>query len=336
VKIKSTLIIAEAGVNHNGSISMAKELIDIASTAGADFVKFQTFKAKSLVTKQAEKANYQKNLTKENETQYEMLKKLELTVSNHKQLIEYCKKKNIGFLSTGFDLESIQLLVDLDIQLFKIPSGEITNLPLLRRIGVIGKPIILSTGMSNLSEVKDAMEILIKAGSSLENITLLHCNTEYPTPLNDVNLNAMLSLSNEFDVKVGYSDHTLGIEIPIAAVAMGASVIEKHFTLDRKLPGPDHLASLEPNELKKMIGLIRNIEKALGDGIKKPSKSESKNISLARRSIVAKKKIRMGELLTEENLTLKRPGNGISPMKWDEIINKRARYDFNMDDLIKL
>ena len=336
MKIKSTLIIAEAGVNHNGSISMAKELIDIASTAGADFVKFQTFKAKRLVTRKAEKANYQKNLTKENETQYEMLKKLELTVSNHKKLIEYCKKKNIGFLSTGFDLESIQLLVNLDIQLFKIPSGEITNLPLLRRIGGIGKPIILSTGMSKLSEVKDAIEILIKAGSSLENITLLHCNTEYPTPLNDVNLNAMLSLSNEFDVKVGYSDHTLGIEIPIAAVAMGASVIEKHFTLDRKLPGPDHLASLEPNELKKMIVLIRNIEKALGDGIKKPSKSESKNISLARRSIVAKKKIRKGELLTEENLTLKRPGNGISPMKWDEIINKRARYNFNMDDLIKL
>ena len=332
---QSTIIIAEAGVNHNGSIELAKKLIDVAAEAGADFVKFQTFKAETLVTQTADKAEYQKEITNTDETQFEMIKKLELDRNAHETLIEYCKQKDIQFLSTAFDHGSIELLAKLDIPFYKIPSGEITNLPYLRHIGRMSKPIIMSTGMSSLEEVRDALNVLIESGAEKEQITILHCNTEYPTPMEDVNLNAMLTISDDLGVKIGYSDHTLGIEVPIAAVALGAVVIEKHFTLDRTLPGPDHAASLEPNELKEMVTTIRNIEKAMGDGIKKPSPSETKNISVARKSIVAKMPIKKGELFTEENLTVKRPGIGISPMEWDAVIGKAASSDYEMDDLIR-
>ena len=277
--INKTIIIAEAGVNHNGSIIMAKQLVDIASKAGADYVKFQTFKAHSLVTSTAEKADYQKTLTDEGESQFEMIKKLELNRAAHEELIDYCKKKNIQFLSTPFDCDSIDLLEELEIPIFKIPSGEITNIPYLRYIGSKGKPIIMSTGMAALDEVREAMEILLTTGIDKKDLTILHCNTEYPTPFTDVNLLAMLTIKKELKVDVGYSDHTLGIEAPIAAVAIGAKIIEKHFTIDRNLPGPDHAASLEPNELIDMIKAIRNIDIALGDGIKMPSASEKKNIA---------------------------------------------------------
>jgi N,N'-diacetyllegionaminate synthase len=330
-----TLIIAEAGVNHNGSIESAKKLVDIAVDAGADYVKFQTFKAETLVTQSAEKAEYQKNITDKNESQFDMIKKLELDRAAHEELIEYCKSKEIRFLSTAFDHDSIDLLAELDIPLYKIPSGEITNLSYLRHIGRMGKPIIMSTGMSTLEEVRSALDILMEAGAKKDKITILHCNTEYPTPMEDVNLKAMLTIRDELGVNIGYSDHTLGIEVPIAAVAMGATIIEKHFTLDRALPGPDHAASLEPDELKKMVIAIRNIEKAMGNGIKKPSPSETKNISVARKSIVAKMPIKKGELFTEENLTVKRPGTGISPMKWEDVIGKVANQDYKMDDLIR-
>lgn len=332
----STKIIAEAGVNHNGDINLAIQLIDAAAIAGADFVKFQTFKAETLVTKTAVKAKYQQEMTGGDETQFQMIKKLELDKKTHVELIEYCKLKNIQFLSTPFDHESIELLHELDIPLYKIPSGEITNLPYLRHIGGMGKPIIMSTGMSILEEVSDALNILLENGAKKENVTILHCNTEYPTPMEDVNLNAMITLRDELGVKVGYSDHTLGIEVPIAAVALGATVIEKHFTLDRNLPGPDHKASLEPEELKAMVKAIRNIEKAMGDGIKRPSPSETKNIPVARKSIVAKKAIKKGELFTEENITVKRPGNGISPLKWNCILGQKAVKDFLQDDLIEI
>ena len=330
----SVFIIAEAGVNHNGSIKLAKELIDMAVESGADAVKFQTFRAENLVSKTAEKADYQKKTTDASESQFDMIKKLELDVSAHKELLTYCQEKGIMFLSTPFDHDSIDLLSDLGLQIFKIPSGEITNLPYLRHIGSLGKKVVLSTGMSNLQEVKDALAVLISAGTLKENITVLHANTMYPTPLEDVNLNAMLTIQKEFGVAVGYSDHTLGIEVDIAAVAMGASVIEKHFTLDKNMEGPDHKASLEPKELNGMVSAIRNIEKALGGYEKKPSPSESINIDIARKSIVSNQVIKKGDMLSEKNITTKRPGTGISPMAWDKIIGTVATKDYQMDDLI--
>jgi len=331
---QSTIIIAEAGVNHNGSIELAKKLIDVAAEGGADFVKFQTFTAETLLIKHAEKADYQKNLTEKNESQFEMIKKLELNRAAHEELIQYCEQKGTSFLSTAFDHDSIDLLAELNIPIYKIPSGEITNLPYLRHIGRMGKSIIMSTGMATLEEVRAAMEILLTAGLQKEDLTILHCNTKYPTPMADVNLRAMLTIRDELGVNVGYSDHTLGIEVPVAAVAMGATVIEKHITLDRTLPGPDHAASLEPEELKAMVASIRNIEKAMGNGVKKPSSSETKNIPIVRKSIVAKKDIQKGERFSEENLTVKRPGIGISPMGWDAVIGKAASSDYEMDDLI--
>jgi len=330
----SVFIIAEAGVNHNGLVSLAKQLIDVAVEAGADAVKFQTFKAENLVSKNTEKAEYQKRTTSVSESQFDMLKKLELDMETHKELIAYCQEKDIMFLSTPFDHDSIHLLSDLGLQIFKIPSGEITNLPYLRHIGSLGKQVILSTGMSDLGEVGDALNILINAGTSKDSITVLHANTMYPTPMKDVNLNAMLTIQKEFSVSVGYSDHTLGIEVDIAAVAMGASVIEKHFTLDKSMEGPDHKASLDPQELKAMVSAIRNTEKALGSSKKKPSPSESKNIEVVRKSIVASQGIAKGEFLTENNITVKRPGNGISPMKWDEIVGSIAVKDYQADELI--
>jgi len=317
--MKKVFIIAEAGVNHNGSIEIAKKLIDVAASSGADAVKFQTFKAENLVSKNAKKAQYQKQTTNKEETQFDMLKKLELDFHTHKKLLAYCKTKNIMFLSTPFDIDSIDLLNVLGLEIFKIPSGEITNLPYLRHIGKLGKKVILSTGMANIGEI---------------DITILHANTEYPTPMEDVNLKAMLTIGKTFDVAFGYSDHTLGIEVDIAAVALGASCIEKHFTLDKTMQGPDHKASLEPNELKAMVSAIRNIELALGSGIKKPSKSESKNKNIVRKSIVAKCDIKKGDILSEDNLAIKRPGNGISPMRWDEIIGSFALKDYKEDDLI--
>ncbi len=332
--MRKTTIIAEAGVNHNGDINIAKKLIDIAAEAGVDYVKFQTFKAELAISKNAKKADYQNQTTDKSESQYEMIKKLELDKETHHILIDYCKAKNIKFLSTPFDLESIDLLFDLGIELYKIPSGEITNYPYLKKIAQKGLPIILSTGMANMQEIHDAFNILTKNGIAKKDITILHANTEYPTPMEDVNLNAMLTIGKEFNTDFGYPDHTLGIEIPTAAVALGASVIEKHFTLDRTMQGPDHKASLEPDELKAMVSAIRNIEIAMGNGIKTPSKSEQKNKPIARKSIVANKNIKKGEIFTEKNITVKRPGTGISPMLWNEIIGKKAIMDFNDDDLI--
>jgi len=330
----SVFIIAEAGVNHNGSIDLAKKLIDVASASGADAVKFQTFKADNLVTKKAQKAIYQKENTIKEESQFDMLKKLELGIDAHKELISYCRNKKIIFLSSPFDHESIGLLNDLGLKILKIPSGEITNLLYLRHIGKLNKKIILSTGMSNIDEVKRAFNILINSGTKKNNITVLHANTEYPTPMEDVNLKAMLTIGKELDVNFGYSDHTLGIEVALAAVAMGASCIEKHFTLDSEMQGPDHKASLEPNQLKSMVQAIRNIELALGSSIKKPSKSEIKNIELVRKSIVARVKIKKGEIFTEENLTVKRPGSGKSPMEWDNIIGTKSKKEHDNDELI--
>lgn len=332
-----TLIIAEAGVNHNGSMELAKKLIDAAAEAEVDYVKFQTFKTENLVSKFAKKADYQrKNTTGGDENQYAMLKKLELSTEQHKELISYCNGKGIKFFSTAFDLESIDFLASLRLGLWKIPSGEITNYPYMKKIAQYGEPIILSTGMSTLSEIEDAISLFIKYGVSKEQITVLHCNTEYPTPMCDVNLNAMRTLKDKLGVNIGYSDHTQGIEIPIAAVALGARVIEKHFTLDRTLSGPDHKASLEPTELKAMVSGIRNIEMALGDGFKRVSDSEKKNIVIARKSIVAACMIKKGEFFNENNLTVKRPGNGISAMGWEKVIGKIARKNFQADDLIEL
>jgi len=330
----SVFIIAEAGVNHNGSIELAYRLIDVASESGANAVKFQTFKAENLVSKNAQKAEYQKQTTNPSESQFNMLKKLELDTNAHKRLIDYCKKKDIIFLSTPFDHESIELLDELELQIFKIPSGEITNLTYLRHIGSLRKEVILSTGMSTLKEIEEALIILTSAGTSKKNITILHANTMYPTPMEDVNLRAMQTIQDKFDVAVGYSDHTLGIEVDIAAVAMGATIIEKHFTLDKTMDGPDHKSSISPEELKAMVSSIRNIEKALGSSIKKPSKSEKPNITMARKSIVASKSIKKGELFTEKNITIKRPGTGISPMKWDNILGKVAERDYQIDDLL--
>lgn len=334
-KVKHTLIIAEAGVNHNGSIDMAKQLIEAAAVAGVDYVKFQTFKAEELVTKDAKQAEYQQRNAAD-DSQYTMLKKLELSEAQHEELIAYCKEKGVNFLSTAFDLESIEYLHSLNLGLWKIPSGEITNYPYLKKIAQYGEPVIMSTGMCSMDDVEQALNVLLKNGLTKEQITLLHCNTEYPTPMQDVNLKAMLQMRDKFGVKVGYSDHTKGIEVPIAAVAMGADVIEKHFTLDRTLPGPDHKASLEPNELNAMVDAIRNIEQALGDGQKHVSVSEEKNMAIARKSIVAARDIKRGELLTEENLTTKRPGSGISPMRWDEVIGTKAIRDFAEDELIEI
>jgi len=335
LKQNKVFVIAEAGVNHNGSIDLAKRLIEVAVNSGANAVKFQTFKAENLVVKNTQKADYQKQTTDALESQFDMIKKLELDVGAHKELIAYCQEKDIMFLSTPFDHESIDLLSDLGLEIFKIASGEITNLPYLRHIGSLGKRVILSTGMSNLGEVGDALDILINAGTSKDNITVLHANTMYPTPMEDVNLNAMLTIQKEFGVAVGYSDHTLGIEVDIAAVAMGASCIEKHFTLDTTMDGPDHKASLEPEELKEMVGSIRNIEKALGSSEKKPSQSESVNIDIARKSIISKTDINKGDILDENNLCVKRPGNGISPMRWNEVIGTIAIKDYKKNTLIE-
>ena len=332
----SVLIIAEAGVNHNGSIETARRLIEIAAEAGADLVKFQTLSAERMVTDSASKANYQLETTSTSESHYEMIRKLELSQEMHKELIAHCKKCGIGFFSTAFDSQSVDLLAELGLDRFKIPSGEVTNLPYLRHIGRYGKPVILSTGIARLGEIEAALEVLETSGTPRERITVLHCNTEYPTPMADVNLKAMLAIQDALGVQVGYSDHTLGIEVPIAAVAMGATVIEKHFTLDRNLPGPDHRASLEPEELKAMVQAIRNIELALsGDGLKRPSPSESKNIEIARKSLVALVSIKAGEPFTEANLGVKRPGSGISPMRWDEFIGRPANRDYQADELIE-
>ena len=330
----SVFIIAEAGVNHNGSIELAKKLIDVAVDARVDAVKFQTFKTENLVSKNAQKAEYQKETTDAKESQFEMIKKLELDVDTHYELISYCNSKNIMFLSTPFDLDSIDLLDKLELPIFKIPSGEITNLPYLRKIGALKKQVILSTGMADIGEIEDALDVLIEAGTSKENITVLHANTMYPTSYQDVNLRAMVTIGNTFDIAFGYSDHTLGIEVPIASVAMGATVIEKHFTLDNSMEGPDHKASLEPSELKAMVKAIRNIEIALGSKVKKPSKSEIPNIQIARKSIVASCNIKKGEKFSEENLAVKRPSGGISPMRWDEVIGTVATKDYEKDDLI--
>lgn len=332
--MSKTFIIAEAGDNHNGDLKLAFELIDKAIEAGADCVKFQTFITDEIISKKAEKAEYQKKTTGKNETQYEMIKKLELSFEQFKQLKEYSEEKGILFLSTPFDIPSVEFLDSVNISCFKIPSGEITNWPYLVEIARTGRDIIMSTGMAELSEIEEAITVL--KGNGAGEISLLHCNTEYPTPMEDVNLRAMLTLKEKFGVKVGYSDHTRGIEVSIAAVALGAEIIEKHFTLDHNMEGPDHKASLEPDELKAMVKGIRNIEKALGDGIKTASRSEKKNIIAARKSIVAKKNIAKGELLTEKNLAVKRPGNGISPMRWNEIIGTKAVKAFEEDDLIEV
>lgn len=331
-----TIIIAEAGVNHNGNFELAQKLVVAAAEAGADYVKFQTFKANKIVSKTAKKASYQeRNINDGDDLQYAMLKQLEMPEEWHIKLIQYANEQGIQFLSTGFDPESVDLLDQLGSPLFKIPSGEITNKPFLQHIARKGKPVILSTGMANMVEIKTALELLIKNGVPKDKITVLHCNTEYPTPMEDVNLKAMITIQNSLGVQVGYSDHTQGIEVPIAAVALGASVIEKHFTIDRNLPGPDHKASLEPGELKAMVKAIRNIEKAVcGSGTKEPSPSEQKNIAVVRKSIVAACTIKKGELLTEENITVKRPGSGISPMLWDETVGLTAIKDFEPDDLI--
>ena len=331
-----TLIIAEAGVNHNGDLGLAKQLIDVAAEAGADLVKFQTFNANRLVTHEAKKADYQTKTTDGNDSQHEMLRRLELTPAMHNELIAHCALRNIGFLSTGFDIESVDLLVSLGQNQFKIPSGEITNLPFLRHIGRRGQPVILSTGMATLGEIEAAIEALEQAGTPRANLTVLHCTTEYPTPMAEVNLRSMLSIHNAFGVDVGYSDHTQGTEVAIAAVALGATVIEKHFTLDRNLPGPDHKASLEPAELQAMVSAIRNIEVALGDGIKRLTLSEARNKSVVRKSLVASQSIKAGELFSIQNVTTKRPGTGISPMGWDAVIGRKAVRDFTVDELIEL
>lgn len=332
-----TLIIAEAGVNHNGDMALARQLIAAAAAAGADLVKFQTFQAKKIVAATAPKADYQKKTTGTDESQLEMIRKLELSRADHEMLIAECKKHGIGFFSTAFDQDSLALLSELGcLEIVKIPSGELTNLPLLRQVSQLGKPILLSTGMANLADIEAAIEAIEANGTPRSQITVLHCTTEYPTPMEEVNLRAMLSIKQAFGVEVGYSDHTPGIEVPIAAVAMGARIIEKHFTLDCNLPGPDHRASLEPQQLAAMVRGIRNIEQALGDGIKRPSSSELKNKPIARKSIVALRDIRAGELFSPENLTTKRPGTGISPMQWDAVIGKTAPRDFASDELIEL
>ena len=331
-----TMVIAEAGVNHNGDLGQAKKLIEVAANSGADFVKFQTFNADRLVTKKVRKARYQMQNSQYSESQFEMLKSLELSETMHSELIEESRVQGIGFISTAFDIESANMLLSLGQNIFKIPSGEITNLPYLRHIGSFSKRVILSTGMSNLQEVKDALELLEAAGTSKSQVTVLHCTSAYPAPVVDVNLLAMRTMKEALNVEVGYSDHTLGIEVSIAAVALGASVIEKHFTLDRNLPGPDHKASLEPDELNSLVNQIRNIEKVLGDGVKRPMPSELENIDLIRKSIVAKCSIRQGEIFSESNLSVKRPGTGISPLFYKKLIGKKSMRNFNKNDFIKI
>jgi N,N'-diacetyllegionaminate synthase len=331
-----TLIIAEAGVNHNGDLALAHQLVDAAAEADADLVKFQTFRADKLVAAHAPKAGYQALTTGEHESHRDMIRRLELSREAHESLIAHCATRGIGFFSTGFDVDSVDMLVELGLQQFKIPSGEIDNLPYLRHIGHYAKPVILSTGMATLGEIETAINVLSDAGTPRDGITVLHCTTEYPTPMAEVNLRAMQSIHTAFNVAVGYSDHTAGIEVAIAAVALGATVIEKHFTLDRTLPGPDHRASLEPGELQAMISAIRNIEQAMGDGIKRLTPAEVRNKPVARKSLVASRVIRMGEVLSADNLTVKRPGTGLSPMRWDDVIGRTARRDFAPDDLIEL
>lgn len=334
---KHTLIIAEAGVNHNGSIELAKRLVDKAVESGVDYIKFQTFKTEKLVSKLAQMATYQKkNIGTEDYSQFAMLKKLELSPMQHEELVNYCKAKGIKFFSTAFDLDSIDFLHSLNLGLWKIPSGEITNYPYIKMIAKFGEPVILSTGMCDMQDIENAISTLLKWGSKKENIFILHCNTEYPTPYQDVNLKAMESIRQRFGVEVGYSDHTKGIEVPIAAVALGAIIIEKHFTLDRNMEGPDHKASIEPDELKEMVSAIRNIEQAVGDGVKRVTESEKGNISIARKSIVAARNIKKGEVFTEDNLTVKRPGIGISPMRWEEIIGQISKRDFTEEEFIEL
>jgi N,N'-diacetyllegionaminate synthase len=331
----SVTVIAEAGVNHNGDLEIAKSLIDAAVHAQADIVKFQTFSADRLVSRNAPKAQYQKeNMTNE-ESQFSMLKKLELSEESHHDLIKYCKLQKIEFLSTGFDIQSLDFLNNINQNMFKIPSGEITNLPYLRHLGKIGKPIILSTGMSTLKEIEEALNVLEISGTPRNKITVLHCTSAYPAPKKDVNLKAMNTILKEFNVAVGYSDHTLGIEISIAAVALGATVIEKHFTLDRNLPGPDHKASLEPNELKELVSAIRNIEVALGDGIKRVMPSEAENLAVIRKSLIASRVIKKGETFNYDNLSIKRPGVGISPMKFDEILGQTSKRNYAENEIIE-
>jgi N,N'-diacetyllegionaminate synthase len=331
-----TLIVAEAGVNHNGDLALARQLVEVATRAGADHVKFQTFRADALATRAAGKADYQIQATGADESQRDMLKRLEMSRDMHEHLIEHCRALGIGFLSTGFDIADVSMLAELGQTLFKIPSGEITNLPLLQYVGRLGRPVILSTGMATLGEVEAAIAALESAGTARDRVTVLHCTTDYPAAMPDVNLRAMQSMAKAFGVAVGYSDHTLGTEVALAAVAMGASVIEKHFTLDRNLPGPDHRASLEPDELVAMVRAIRNLEAALGDGVKRPNAAELRHAALVRRSIVARVPISRGELFSADKLDVKRPGTGISPMRWSEVVGREARRDFGPDELIEL
>ena len=332
--MEKVYIIAEAGDNHNGDFNTALKLVDVAKRAGADCVKFQTFVTEEIISKYAEMAEYQKKNTGKEESQFEMVKRLELSFDEFRKIKEYCDRVGIQFLSTPFDLKSVDFLNELGVPFFKIPSGEITNYPYLIKIAHTGKPVVMSTGMCEPDDILAAINVLEKNGSG--EITLLHCNTEYPTPLKDVNLYAMRTMKKMFGKKVGYSDHTKGIEVPVAAVALGACVIEKHFTLDKNMPGPDHKASLEPDELGRMVKNIRNIEIALGDGVKRVSESERKNIAIARKSIVARRNIQEGEILTEENLAVKRPGTGINPMQWMEVLGTRAVRDFKEDELIEI
>lgn len=332
--MEKVYIIAEAGDNHNGDFNTALKLVDVAKRAGADCVKFQTFVTEEIISKYAEMAEYQKKNTGKEESQFEMVKRLELSFDEFRKIKEYCDRVGIQFLSTPFDLKSVDFLNELGVPFFKIPSGEITNYPYLIKIAHTGKPVVMSTGMCEPDEILAAINVLEKNGSG--EITLLHCNTEYPTPLKDVNLYAMRTMKKMFGKKVGYSDHTKGIEVPVAAVALGACVIEKHFTLDKNMPGPDHKASLEPDELGRMVKNIRNIEIVLGDGVKRVSESERKNIAIARKSIVARRNIQEGEILTEENLAVKRPGTGINPMQWMEVLGTRAVRDFKEDELIEI
>jgi N,N'-diacetyllegionaminate synthase len=335
--MSKVIIIAEAGVNHNGDVNLAKQLVDVAAAAGADYVKFQTFKAENIASKKAGKADYQKETTSANETQVQMLKKLELSYDDHLMLLDYCQQRSVAFLSTPFDIESIQLLKNLGIRIGKIPSGDITNLPYLQKMAESFEELILSTGMADMNEIEEAIRAITSKGFPKEKLIVLHCNTEYPTPYSDVNLKAMQTISGRFSVKVGYSDHTQGIEVPIGAVALGACLIEKHFTLSRKMEGPDHKASLEPSELKEMITSIRNIEAAVeGDGQKLPSRSEIKNKEIARKSIVAACPIRKGEILSDRNLAVKRPGTGLSPMLWYQVCGTSAKRNFDTDELIQL
>lgn len=335
--MKHVTIIAEAGVNHNGSVELAKKLVDAAAAAKVDYIKFQTFKSEGVVTKKAEKAQYQKETTgSEENTQLEMIKKLEISYEGYLEIRDYCNQKGVKFFSTSTDPQSVEFLASLNMDMWKIPSGEVTNYPFLCKIASYNKPTIFSLGMSDMEMVRDAVKVLLENGLDKENLILLHCNTEYPTPFEDVNLKAMNAIEKEFGVKVGYSDHTLGIEVPIAAVALGADVIEKHFTLDRNMEGPDHKASLEPDELIEMVKAIRNIEKALGDGVKRITESERRNLIIARKSIVAARDIKKGEIFTEDNLTTKRPGDGISPMRWQEVIGNVAKRDFEEEEKIEL